>query len=291
MPNALQITDPDSDNPLAQAALWYDAPPDDYGRPMQISPLAQWLAGQRAKSSQRRPVWSMSNPVGTETTRQPQQLTMPTPGVQDVAFWGGQPVSQQFYDMGHQAQANALGWVGSAGPGGPIRAFHVSPYDFERFDTSKIGTGEGAQAYGHGLYFAEGEGVARSYRDALSQTLTQTVSAAYRDASARKAAADAAMTDLHWKMVEDSKALGAKPDNPGWGDYGVKPLPEVLTKYQDQWDALAKQSTGAHNEMQEIVTGPRPKGSMYEVNIGADPEQFLHWDKPPASSRHSSMMR
>src|SRR5215475_8436607 len=27
-----------------------------------------------------------------------------------------------------------------------IRAYHGSPYDFERFDLSKIGTGEGAQA-------------------------------------------------------------------------------------------------------------------------------------------------
>jgi GNAT superfamily N-acetyltransferase len=31
-----------------------------------------------------------------------------------------------------------------------IRAYHGSPHDFERFDSSKIGTGEGAQAYGHG---------------------------------------------------------------------------------------------------------------------------------------------
>ena len=36
-----------------------------------------------------------------------------------------------------------------------IRAFHGSPYDFNAFDMSKIGTGEGAQAYGHGLYLAE----------------------------------------------------------------------------------------------------------------------------------------
>lgn len=33
---------------------------------------------------------------------------------------------------------------------------------------NKIGTGEGAQAYGHGLYFAEKEGVAKQYRDVLS---------------------------------------------------------------------------------------------------------------------------
>src|SRR5690606_21214193 len=69
----------------------------------------------------------------------------------------------------------------------------------DRFDMSKIGTGEGAQSYGHGLYFAEAEDVARSYRDALAM-----------------------------------KAAEANP----------------------------------------------PKGRMYEVNIRANPDEFLDWDKP-----------
>lgn len=51
---------------------------------------------------------------------------------------------------------------------GPIRAYHGSPYDFDRFDLGKIGTGERAQAYGHGLYFSENEQVAKAYRDALT---------------------------------------------------------------------------------------------------------------------------
>lgn len=45
-----------------------------------------------------------------------------------------------------------------------IRAFHGSPYDFDKFDASKIGTGEGAQAYGHGLYFAQNQSVAQEYK-------------------------------------------------------------------------------------------------------------------------------
>jgi hypothetical protein len=57
--------------------------------------------------------------------------------------------------------------VESAGPQG-IRAYHGSPHDFDRFSIEQVGRGEGAQAYGHGLYFAESEDVARSYRDALS---------------------------------------------------------------------------------------------------------------------------
>ena len=40
-----------------------------------------------------------------------------------------------------------------------IRAYHSSPHDFDKFDLAKIGTGEGAQVYGHGLYFAESPAV------------------------------------------------------------------------------------------------------------------------------------
>jgi hypothetical protein len=38
---------------------------------------------------------------------------------------------------------------------GAIKAYHASPHSFDRFDLSKIGSGEGAQTYGHGLYFAD----------------------------------------------------------------------------------------------------------------------------------------
>jgi len=49
------------------------------------------------------------------------------------------------------ARMGALAEQPVAPPSG-IRAYHSSPYDFERFDASKIGTGEGAQVYGHGIY-------------------------------------------------------------------------------------------------------------------------------------------
>jgi len=46
----------------------------------------------------------------------------------------------------------------------PMDVYHGSPYKFDKFDMSKIGTGEGAQAYGHGLYFAENPSVASQYK-------------------------------------------------------------------------------------------------------------------------------
>ena len=50
----------------------------------------------------------------------------------------------------------------------PIKAYHGSPHDFEKFDIGKMGSGEGFQAYGRGIYFAEAEDVAKGYRSDLA---------------------------------------------------------------------------------------------------------------------------
>lgn len=50
-------------------------------------------------------------------------------------------------------------------------AWHGTPYDFEKFSTEKIGTGEGAQAFGWGLYFTELEDIAEYYAKMLYRKL------------------------------------------------------------------------------------------------------------------------
>lgn len=47
-------------------------------------------------------------------------------------------------------------------------AYHGSPHNFDNFSTSAIGTGEGAQSFGWGLYFTNQEDIARWYADKLS---------------------------------------------------------------------------------------------------------------------------
>lgn len=46
--------------------------------------------------------------------------------------------------------------------------WHGTPHKFDKFDMSKIGTGEGAQAYGHGLYMSDSPTVARTYQAKVS---------------------------------------------------------------------------------------------------------------------------
>lgn len=47
-------------------------------------------------------------------------------------------------------------------------AYHGTPHKFDEFSTENIGTGEGAQAHGWGLYFAENKDVSEGYREKLS---------------------------------------------------------------------------------------------------------------------------
>lgn len=57
-----------------------------------------------------------------------------------------------------------------------LTVYHGTPHTFPaaegaplgKFDASKIGTGEGAQAYGHGIYVAENPDVAKGYRVGLT---------------------------------------------------------------------------------------------------------------------------
>ena len=53
-------------------------------------------------------------------------------------------------------------------------AWHGSPHDFDTFDLGAIGTGEGNQAHGWGLYFAKKKSVSRNYQKVLSKRLGTT---------------------------------------------------------------------------------------------------------------------
>lgn len=79
-------------------------------------------------------------------------------------FFGGDPRAQEQFEKLSGFGTDAGGLVGM------IKASHGSPHAFTKFDFSKIGTGEGAQAYGHGGYFAQGfdSPVAKEYQKQLA---------------------------------------------------------------------------------------------------------------------------
>jgi len=54
------------------------------------------------------------------------------------------------------------------GPREGLPAFHGTPHEVDRFQLKYLGTGEGAQVFGWGLYFAEAREVAERYKQSLS---------------------------------------------------------------------------------------------------------------------------
>jgi len=121
-----------------------------YGAP---SPTAEFLGGFKGVD----PRFSVMNPQAQEL-RQAREL--------------GEQVSVAGQLFGAAAPFAAASTVARAGQMtgiSPLTVFHGSPHRFSKFESSKIGTGEGAQVYGRGLYFAENPAVAKSYQVNLSQ--------------------------------------------------------------------------------------------------------------------------
>ena len=68
---------------------------------------------------------------------------------------------------GPKTKALAQQMAGAYNPIG-ITTWHGSPHIFQKFDMSKLGTGEGAQAYGSGMYTAVNPLVAKGYQESLA---------------------------------------------------------------------------------------------------------------------------
>lgn len=155
-----------------------------------------------------------------------------------------------------------------------IIAYHGSPHEFDKFDISKIGTGEGAQAYGHGLYFAESEPIARDYRDRLTD-----VKSTYR-------VGNYDMPKWVLRKLEDSadRAEMIKNLKNNYNNTIQENLKEKETSSQpwlaDQRISYAKDILAGLEHLEKGAEIPHTRGRMYEVKINAHPDHFLDWDKP-----------
>jgi hypothetical protein len=164
-----------------------------------------------------------------------------------------------------------------------ITAYHGSPHEFENFDISKIGTGEGAQAYGHGLYFAEAEPVAREYRNMLAPPSNPTIDGKPIDrALLRDVALDAGIESPGGAINNLQSRLRSSDDV---ANYSEKLSSIDLEDLRKTFPSVAKEVETEKKIFEELVKRglniERPaKGHMYEVRINAHPDHFLDWDKP-----------
>ena len=149
--------------------------------------------------------------------------------------------------------------------------FHGSPYTFDRFSLEAVGTGEGAQAFGWGLYFAEQRSIAEFYQDKLSAVPAeyrlngQNVDQLYRQADVQR----------QYDVLEVYESI-LLHDSPA----------ELQAKYTEE--------AGYSPEVVQFVAGITPEtlkaydqngnevdayGALYQVDIPENNE-LLVWDEP-----------
>jgi hypothetical protein len=136
---------------------------------------------------------------------------------------------------------------------GAATVWHGSPHKFDKFDSSKIGTGEGAQAYGHGLYLAESRGVANNYKDMLTKM-------SIPDSVANK-------SEIH-KLIADRV-------NRGENVFSVSD--DIRRSVWRGHPEKAKEISDAAMEIAKLPTD----NSLYKVDLPDEQiAKMLDWDKP-----------
>jgi hypothetical protein len=149
--------------------------------------------------------------------------------------------------------------------------YHGSPHLFKKFDMSKVGTGEGAQAYGHGLYFADSPGVAKTYKALGDVDPRDTVNKIIHTLSG---SGRATVDDVYFEMKR-------YPDlAPFQNDSAIKrDILEAMTGV----DANGHPSVAAVDAYRRLDRALPPKqgGTLYEVDLPDDAiAKMLDWDAP-----------
>ena len=146
-----------------------------------------------------------------------------------------------------------------------LDVYHGTPHSFERFDASKIGTGEGAQAYGHGIYVAESPEVARGYANRLGANLIMV---------------DGKPMDFN-DPVHIAASIISDPNNAG--------LPGKQLASAIRYDPKGIVPYGTESKVEEIAkaleSGNLPKftnqkGNFYKADLPDEMiPKMLDWDK------------
>jgi hypothetical protein len=191
--------------------------------------------------------------------------------------------------------------------------YHGSPHKFDKFDASKIGTGEGAQAYGHGLYFAESPEVAGSYRAALSgdellvggksvghsgvslktpEGMAAGLMDQYGSVDAARSAVNKFVDQLYWPKSRAESVLGVLDDvakkgvtkRQGGALYKADLPDEWLPKMLD-WDKPLSQQpapirravlTDARQDQAAYLKALSPEGRRTAAKMLRDPENLTN---------------
>jgi hypothetical protein len=150
----------------------------------------------------------------------------------------------------------------------PEPVYHGTPHDVEEFSTEKIGTGEGAQAYGWGLYFAGNKSVAEGYQRDLSGFDELVI---YTKDGKKKG-----------NQLDDIDLEVAK-----YLEFGLKAAGQFKHNAVYYAKEQAK-SAGLENVVERLdkygrdakVAYEKNTGNLYTVKLKPNDNEFLDWDEP-----------
>jgi len=203
-----------------------------------------------------------------------------------------------------------------------IIAFHGSGADFDEFRLEMIGTGEGAQAYGYGLYFTDSEDIAKFYRNAMvdRDRGLGNVRIKYKGESFAEfedsAAAEA--DPIKYRMLA---ALGRQIERP----VTMRPMddPEKVAQVakdellqsidrniEMQRKAFANEPASVQATMEDTLLADiiaerdalaridpadievdEPTGKIYKVALQPKPSQLLNYDGPPSDDVKAKVLQ
>lgn len=190
------------------------------------------------------------------------------------------------------------------------RVWHGTPHDFDHFDHSKMGTGEGNQAFGWGTYVTQSKGVGYHYADVLGKIHKE---------DSKKRTPEKIAEEVEWLEQRvlprwKEEAEEARAEFAEWEEYFAEHEDEILASEQLNvkgiwmWRSeLAETIVQARNRIElaeeriariiaeidykegmlrgEVVPPILGDGNLYEVEIPDDldedgDENYAKWDEP-----------
>ena len=180
---------------------------------------------------------------------------------------------------GYSETVNLSGQKGSAQQYNQS-AYHGTPHRFDKFSLDAIGTGEGAQVYGWGLYFAGSKEVAQWYRDTLTEARAEVI------INNR--------LEVNGEVIPESSAdyqlLQTIADGGGFDAYiadreqSLTTVPQESPVYRarsrgiEKAKALKEKYDNARVEYVRDIQKKRQDGTLYQVDIPEDSD-LLNYDE------------
>jgi GNAT superfamily N-acetyltransferase len=152
------------------------------------------------------------------------------------------------------------------------KVWHGSPHDHNKFDSNKIGTGEGAQVFGYGHYFTDSEDIAKFYRDKLSP----------KTANINLFGSKKKITVKDFRTIDGINVVKGITKI----DEAINSLDSMLAVAKINPEIYSKSDIKYATQDLELLKkinkagGINRYGKVYEVELAPSQDEYLDWDKP-----------